>query len=267
MTIDGGEHTLRCHDEATLWREAGRGFGRLFRASAGFESWQTPSTALAVTGVQVPDLNCGVIDAGEAVGAAVTAMAGHLHSRRLPGLLLVTDAAGVDARAAAEAAGLTLAGRMPLMSMAAGIVAAQATTFTVRRVTDTADLSAANRIMAAAFNLPVEVLHEAFPPAMLAADEVCVDLVLEGEEPVGALQSTVAEGLAGIWSMATPPHHRRRGIARAGLSYALRGRFAEGCDTAFLIATDAGRPLYEAIGFRVAAWCDVWVSDPGSTSG
>ena len=30
---------------------------------------------------------------------------------------------------------------------------------------------------------------------------------------------------------ATPPEHRRRGIARAGLNHALAARFQEGCHT------------------------------------
>jgi len=118
---------------------------------------------------------------------------------------------------------------------------------------------AATEVMAAAFDLPRSHVQAAFPPGILAANDVCVDLVLDGEEAVGALQSTIADGMAGIWSMATLPGHRRRGVARAGLMHALTHRFSDGCHTAFLIATDAGRPLYDALGFEVAAWCDVWL--------
>lgn len=267
MHSDVREHTSHCRDVVRLWREVGLGFGRLFRAAAGFESWQTPSATLAVSGVHLADLNCGVIDAGDAAPEGVLVMADHLGQRRLPGLLLVTDAAGPKAGAAAESAGLVLAGRMPLMSMAAGAVGPQSPHFTVRSVTGTADLAVANRVMAAAFDLPCDRVQEAFAPGILAAGDVRVDLVLDGDEPVGALQSTTAEQMTGIWSMATLPAHRRRGIARAGLVHALTARFAEGCDTAFLVATVAGQPLYEDVGFGVAAWCNVWLVDPQAKGG
>lgn len=254
-------------DAALLWREVGLGFGRLFRAAAGFEWRQTPSATLAVSGVDLADLNCGVIDAGDTAPEAVLDVADRLRQRRLPGLLLLTDAVGPKADAAAESAGLAPAGRMPLMRMEAGTVGPESTHFTVRSVTGTAELAAANRVMAAAFDLPSDRLQEAFAPGMLAAGDVRVDLVLDGHEPVGAIQSTTADRMTGIWSMTTLPTHRRRGVARAGLVHALTARFAEGCDTAFLVATPAGQPLYEDVGFRVAAWCTVWLVDaqsPGS---
>ena len=260
-------HTLHVPGEQALWREAGRGFGRLFRASAGFEWWQSPTASLAVSGIPAPDLNCGLVDAGEAVAENVAAVAGRLRDRRLPGLVLVTDAAGDEGRSAAAAAGLVPVARMPLMAMAATALCMQPSPFTVRRVAHAADLSAANRVMAAAFELPPDQVEEAFPAAMLSATDIRVDLVLDGDEPVGALQTTSEGGLTGIWSMATLPNHRRRGIARVGLADALARRFSEGCHTAFLIATEAGRPLYDAIGFKVVAWSDAWLCERNSRFG
>lgn len=242
-----------------LWREAGRGFGRLFRASAGFEWWETPTATLALSGVGCPDLNCGLIHAGESVAADLAAMAGRLRQRGLPGLVLVPEASAAVACATAEAAEVVLAGRMPLMTWNANAVDTVPERFSVRRVATTADLSAANRLIAAAFELPVDRVQAAFAPGMLEVPGVRAGLVLDGDEPVGALQLTVAEGLTGIWSMATLPRHRRRGVARAALTHALASGVAEGCRAAFLIATDAGRPLYEAVGFSIAAWCDVWL--------
>lgn len=101
--MDGGsrEHMSCCRDVATLWREAGLGFGRLFRASAGFVSWKTPSASLAVPGVRLPDLNCGVIDSGDSAAEVVFAMTDRLRQRRPPGLLIITDATGPNGSAAA----------------------------------------------------------------------------------------------------------------------------------------------------------------------
>ena len=114
--------------------------------------------------------------------------------------------------------------------------------------------------MASAFDLPAHCLDAAFATGLLATADVRVHLVLAAGEPVGALQTTVSEGMVGVWSMATPPDHRHRGIARAGLTHALATCFQEGCHTAFLIATDAGRPLYDSVGFSILDWCTAWVA-------
>ena len=212
-----------------------------------------------MSGVPVADLNCGIVDASDNAALALQAMSGRLQQRRLPGLVLVTDAVR-QADEAAIAAGLIRAGRMPLMTLPARQFLAESHGFAVRTATTAADLAAANRLMASAFDLPAHCLEAAFSTGLLAAADVRVQLVLAAGEPVGALQTTVADGMVGVWSMATPPEHRRRGIARAGLTYALAAHFQEGCHTAFLIATDAGRPLYDSLGFSIRDWCTAWVA-------
>ena len=255
-------HKDRSPEASALWREAGRGFARLFQSAAAFASWQTPSASLALSGIGFPDLNCGVVDAGETVEEDVLAMANRLRERALPGLLLLSDAAGADARTVAEAAGLVSVGRMPLMALSARHLDEPSTRLTVRRVVNAPDLSAANRVMAEAFDLPGEAVEQAFPAAILEVCDVQVFLVLDGEKPVGALQATLGEGITGIWSMSTLPEYRRQGIARTGLGHVLNERFAMGCQAALLIATEAGKPLYDAFGFRVEEWCDVWLCNP-----
>lgn len=150
------------------------------------------------------------------------------------------------------------AARMPLMTRGPGPVAADPR-FMVRRAASPSDLGAANQLIARAFELPVDTVDAAFGPQLLASPQVAVELIVEGNEPVGSLQTTSGDGLIGIWSMATPPAQRRRGIARAGLSQILEARFAAGAALAFLIATDAGRPLYDALGFQVVAWSTAWL--------
>lgn len=250
-----------------LWNEAAIGFERLFGAAAGFETWRSKGALLAMSGASPPDLNCGIVTAGDHAPAAIREMANRLRHRRLSGLVLVTDGAGAAAVQAATEVGLVPAARMPLMSLPAAAVVADPGTFTVRRVTTAADLAVANGLMAAAFDLAVEHLAAAFPPRLLAEPAVEVDLVLDGHEPVGAVQTTTHGGIVGVWSMATPPTQRRRGIARAGLTHAIAERHRGGAHTVFLIATDAGRPLYDAVGFGVVDWCTAWLATPHAKHG
>jgi len=176
----------------------------------------------------------------------------------LTGILLVADAAGPDTHAALADAGMVAVARMPLMTRGPGQFAADPR-FTVRGAASPSDLGAANRLIAAAFDLPTSSVEAAFRPQLLQSGRVTVELVLDGDEPAGSLQTTSHDGLVGIWSMATPPAQRRRGIARAGLAHVLAGRVADRASLAFLIATEAGRPLYDAVGFQVGAWCTAWV--------
>ena len=249
----------RAPSATALWRAVGRGFERLFHAADGFEAGGEPSSRFAMSGVPVHDLNCGIVDAGDNAAFALQAMSGRLQQRRLPGIVLVTDAAH-EANAAATMAGMIRAGRMPLMTLPALQFPPESHGFAVRTAITTADLSTANRLMASAFDLPAHCLDAAFATGLLATADVRVHLVLAAGEPVGALQTTVSEGMVGVWSMATPPDHRHRGIARAGLTHALATCFQEGCHTAFLIATDAGRPLYDSVGFSILDWCTAWVA-------
>ncbi len=245
-----------------LWNEAAIGFERLFGAAVGFKTWRSRGAVLAMSGAQAPDLNCGVVTAGEHAPSAIGEMAGRLRDRGLPGLVLVADGTGAAADEAATAVGLVRAARMPLMSLPAANIPAETGAFWVRRATTAADVTAANRLMAAAFDLSIEPLHVAFPPRLLEEPAVAVNIVLDGDEPVGAVQTTIHDGTVGVWSMATLPARRRRGVARAGLTYAVAERCRAGGHSVFLIATDAGRPLYDAVGFRVVDWCTVWLTLP-----
>jgi GNAT superfamily N-acetyltransferase len=50
--------------------------------------------------------------------------------------------------------------------------------------------------------------------------------------------------------MATAPARQRQGAGRALLEAVLRRHRADGNSRFYLIATPAGRPLYEALGFQ-----------------
>ena len=55
--------------------------------------------------------------------------------------------------------------------------------------------------------------------------------------------------MLGVLEMMTPARHQRRGAGRALLTHALAAKWRDDTEFAVLLATPAGRRLYESIGF------------------
>ena len=68
--------------------------------------------------------------------------------------------------------------------------------------------------------------------------------------PVATAASYRARGVVGIYAVATLERARRHGYGRAITERALRDGFESGCTVSYLQATAAGRPVYEAMGYR-----------------
>ncbi len=67
---------------------------------------------------------------------------------------------------------------------------------------------------------------------------------------VATAEITAANGVAGVYNVATRATHRRRGIGTAMMLRALQDARAEGFDTAVLQASRDGHELYVRIGFQ-----------------
>lgn len=142
--------------------------------------------------------------------------------------------------------------RMPVMVRPAG-PPVSAPVPGVVQVTDEDGLAAAERVMIDGFPLPryqPVVRGHALPPRLLGQPGWRFWLAYRDGEP-GAAAYTYDDGTAvGLYWLATLPEFRSRGLGRAILNAA----FAVHPEQDFtLVATEAGRPLYESIGFETVA--------------
>lgn len=71
----------------------------------------------------------------------------------------------------------------------------------------------------------------------------------DGAEPVSAIWIRRHDRWLGVMEMMTPERHQRRGAGRALMTRALAEEWSAATDSALLVATPAGRRLYESIGF------------------
>jgi ribosomal protein S18 acetylase RimI-like enzyme len=74
---------------------------------------------------------------------------------------------------------------------------------------------------------------------------------------VATAETSLQDGVIGVFGVATVPGARRRGIGSALTAYAVRDR-AQEADLAFLQSSEMGRGVYERLGFREISTWEVW---------
>jgi len=77
-------------------------------------------------------------------------------------------------------------------------------------------------------------------------------LAWDAAEPISVVWIGRHEECLGVMEMMTPERHQRRGAGRALLTHALTAEWRDDTELAILIATPAGRRLYESIGFEAS---------------
>jgi ribosomal protein S18 acetylase RimI-like enzyme len=87
----------------------------------------------------------------------------------------------------------------------------------------------------------------------------------QGEDAAAAVVY-LHEGVATVGWVGTVPRFRRRGLGGIVTAAAANAGFELGADTAFLIASEMGEPVYRRIGFRTVEDYRFWLP-PGSTEG
>ena len=251
-------------DIAQLWRVFGSGLAELNRCAPGSEIWLSAHASLAMSGEPYADCNMAVIDAEGEPEATLTRFVGRLRERRLPALFNLSSAAAPGLRDVALGLGLEEAGVTPLMVLGADDprcgtrVASRGQEAIAWRVTDPSDLEGVASVCGQAFDAAHDSMMRMLDPTVLGVPGLDIFLACAGGEPVSALATTVNGGYIGIWAMATSPPCQRRGYGHAALSFALD--YHQGtAERFYLTASDAGRPLYEGLGFTTVEESPTWL--------
>lgn len=210
---------------------------------------------LLLTGVSVPDLNFGLLAVDDPALLDETLAA--IDSRKLAALVMLADRGkGLAPRIPSQFAP---AGEMPIMSKP--LVGAPANRDPrVRRATAT-DRSAVEAVLTAAYGMPPDAIAVTTEP-LARGDEgpLSMWLLEEAGEVVSTVTVTRIDDIAGLWSMATPPQHERKGYGRALLASVLAEAQRDGATLGLLGATPAGFPLYAATGWTTQETWELYVN-------
>jgi hypothetical protein len=113
------------------------------------------------------------------------------------------------------------------------------------------------------FGMPKEMADVFSRPALLDAPDMTAFVLEVGGEPVATGFNIIAGDQVGLFNGSVPPEHRRNGYYRALVIARLRHAVEAGARHAFTQNTPMSQPLYESLGFQVAAtW--TYLSSEGS---
>ncbi len=117
----------------------------------------------------------------------------------------------------------------------------------------------AGDLIASAFDTPRDVIARCIDVCMTPTAGVETYIAWGDDGPMCTVSVTPTGDTGAISLMATPPEHQRKGAGRALLSHVIDDYRRRGMTRFHLGATEAGRPLYESLGFEVVADLPVWL--------
>lgn len=243
--VDNAEELGRLADAnmARTWTMLARAMG--------VATGRADSVVLVATGLEAAFFNCAyatgpVRDPDAVVRDAIAFMA----EQRVPWLLWVREGVDDELLAAGRRAGLTDAGGPPAMALASiGPSPEPPAELEIEVINTPAGIAIFRELSAQAFEMPIDFTTRLFSEATFADPGIGAVLGTVAGEPVSVAQMCVTGTTAGIYMVATPAEHRRRGYGAAVTWAAISEGARRGCDHAILQASELGAPVYRAMGF------------------
>ncbi len=215
-----------------------------------------------VTGVAIPTLNGVRVVSVDARAEVVADLLDQVAATGLPHCLQARPGVAEQLHDQAGARGMRLDEDIPLMVLddSSGLISDATTDALLIRELRSAEAPAHARLAAAGFEVPAEPFLQLMTPSVLAAHGVRCYLGEVDREPVTTGVGITLGSYVGIFNIATPPAHRRRGYGAAVTARAVADGVAAGANWAWLQSSRAGYRVYERLGFRTIEDWKCWLS-------
>lgn len=208
-------------------------------------------TLLGLSGGPSADFNLCLVDDSPNVEVAIRESVERTRTRRLSALFMLSGRASARLQGHPEALGLMLVGEAPLMVFDGALPFSEAR-YPATRVFSEPEMREVAALIADAFQLDPAWVGRTFASQRAIEASCGADFYVVRNEGIAVSTVTVTGSgrVLGIWSMATDPGFQRRGAGRTALEHAMAEKRALGAQAFYLIATPAGKPLYDTVGFK-----------------
>jgi GNAT superfamily N-acetyltransferase len=228
-------------------------------AAPGIELHMTRSCVLGLTDEPLADFNRLTLGADpDAEGFLVRSVA-RARERARPLSAIMSPHVAPALAPVATRLGLTAVGAAPLMVLRPDIAVAPGRPTKIVRALGPELVAIAGDLIAAAFDEPRDVIARCIDVGMTETSGVETWIAWGEDGATGTVSMTPTGDTAGVTLMATPPEHQRKGIGRALLTQVIADYRSRGVRRFHLGSSEAGRRLYDSLGFELVADLPVWV--------
>jgi len=245
---------------ASLWTATRRDLAAFFSYIDGAEVLLRGNAIVGLTGGPAADFNMALFDEDPDDFAVFDAFVSRVNATGISAVAMLSGAVSRRLGAVAKAKGLIEAGTAPLMARSGALRDMPASEFVIKRATEPREMSIFGDLAASAFAMDRAWVDRTFAAtSLLDAPALAFYIAYRGDVPMSAVCSSRAGSTVGIWTMSTPPDKQRQGAGRAVLLAAMQDHVKREAETFYLIATAAGKPLYDNLGFNTVDELSIWL--------
>lgn len=231
-------------------------------AAPGAELLMTRSCVLGQSDEPSADHNRLTLGAGpEAEDFLVRAVA-RARERGRPLIATLSPRAATALWPMAARLGFTKVSTAPLMVLGPDVAVRADRKLKVVRALGPELTGAAGDLIAAAFDEPRDVVARCLESSMTETSGVETYIAWGDAGPMCTVSVIPTGDTGGIVLMATPPEHQGKGMGRALLTHVIDDYRRRGMRRFHLGSTEAGRRLYESLGFALVADLPIWLLGP-----
>ncbi len=218
---------------------------------AGGEKTETDELLLLSTGLPIAMFNVAfVIGDSNDHDQTIAAVRAHYRALDLPFALYFRDATAPGLAHVCSAAGLVEHWQPPLMVLdPIPPTDSPAPDGLTIEVVDAPAYDDYLDTLSAGFGIPADLVAPVLGPGLLEIADFTALIGRVDGAPVATAATCVTGSTAGVYNIATHPDHRRRGYGVALTAAAARCGADAGCTHATLQASEAGEPVYRAMGY------------------
>ena len=124
----------------------------------------------------------------------------------------------------------------------------------VALATEATDLQTHRDLVAASFDMPVDVAQRLYGDGCLDDPDLAIVIGRVDSVPVATAMLVRSDETAGVYNVVTVPAHRGKGYGAAVTWAVVTEGARRGCTHAVLQPSESGYPVYRRMGFVVGGW-------------